>query len=286
LTKNRCKRTRVGTAVAVATCALVATMVGSASPASAASARADEFTGTAGSAPDSSLWRFETGGGGWGNNEKQTYTDSRDNSRLDGDGNLLIQARRSGDQWTSARLSTKGKFSFTFGTLSARIAFPHGAGLAPAFWLLGTDIDSAGFPAAGEIDLAETINDGAFAHMGVHGPTAVGGAGSADLGPIAIPGVTANAGRYQRGHNVWNIDTADFHTYSVTKTAGRIVFSVDGTAVYTLNRSDLTGAERWVFDKPMYAILNLAVGGVWPGATDDSTPNPSTMKVDHFRYTP
>lgn len=252
----------------------------------------DEFTGAAGSAPNPAYWNFETGGGGWGNNEKQTYTSDRTNSRLDGDGHLLIEARRTGDNWTSARLNTYGKFSFTYGTITARLKMPKGQGLHTGFWLLGNDIYSAGFPAAGEIDIAEYINSYDFVHVGIHGPTQAGGVGSVDLGsartalPGFIPLPDGLNGHYQFGSDKKGIDPAQFHTYGVRKSANTISFLFDDVPFYTVNRSDLASGQRWVFDKPVYAILNLAVGGTWPGATDSSTPNPATLAVDWVRYTP
>lgn len=252
----------------------------------------DEFNGAAGSAPDAARWNFETGGGGWGNNEKQIYTSSRENSRLDGSGHLLIEARGTGDAWTSARLNTKGKADFTYGTISARIALPAGAGLHSGFWLLGDDIWEVGFPEAGEIDIAEHINSYNFVHIGVHGPTGSGVFGSADAGslrdvlPQGIPLPDGVNGKYQRGSDIVGIDPTAFHTYGVRKTATSITFLFDGSAYYTVNRSSLTSGQRWVFDKPMYPILNLAVGGVWPGPANASTPSPATMTVDWLRYTP
>lgn len=253
----------------------------------AAEAFTDDFTGPAGSSPNTSIWNFETGGGGWGNNEKQTYTNTRENSRLDGDGHLLIEARESGGNWTSARINTFDKRTFTYGTISARMAMPKGQGLHTGFWLLGTDIYSAGFPQAGEVDIAEHINNNNFVHIGIHGPTASGGlnTGSLDLGSLGglFPLVS---GKYERGSDKTGIDPTEFHTYGVTKSATSISFLFDGDAFFTIAKSSLTSDQQWVFDKPMYAILNLAVGGVWPGSTNSSTPNPATLTVDWVKYTP
>lgn len=138
-------------AVAVATvCASVGAVgEGHAAPHDGASSvLADEFDGPAGAAP-SSIWIYDVGGGGWGNGEQQVYTGDRANSRLDGNGRLVIEARRTGGTITSARLTTRGRFSFTHGLLEARIATPRGTGLHPAFWLLGTDIGSVGYPGSG-----------------------------------------------------------------------------------------------------------------------------------------
>jgi len=133
---------------------------------------ADDFDGPAGAAP-SSRWRFQTGGGGWGNDEMQVYTDSPDNVSLDGAGNLAISARgSSADRITSARITTQDSVEFTTGRAEARIKLPAGTGLHPAFWLLGSNIDEVGWPAAGEVDIIETLNDAAEYHTGIHAPRA------------------------------------------------------------------------------------------------------------------
>lgn len=130
----------------------------------------DDFLGPAGSKPNAQIWDYDLGGGGWGNNELQVYTDSADNVRLDGQGNLLIQARRTGTGYTSARLVTRGKANIQYGTMMARIKFPAGQGLLPAFWMLGSDITSVGWPKSGEIDLMELPNVGTTYNTALHGP--------------------------------------------------------------------------------------------------------------------
>ncbi|CAA0132997.1 Beta-glucanase [Mycolicibacterium vanbaalenii] len=230
---------------------------------------ADEFDGPAGSPPSSS-WRIETGGGGWGNNELQVYTDNTDNVSLDGAGNLVITARGAAmDQITSARITTQGSVEFTSGRAEARIALPAGAGLHPAFWLLGSDVDRVGWPAAGEIDVIETLNDAAEYHTGVHAPrqgTARGQEVSASgPAPFPLPG--------------------QFHTYWVERSPGRIVTGIDDLTLFTVTPADLAADSTWVFDAPFFLLLNLAVGGSWPGPPDESTPNPSTMLVDWVRVT-
>jgi beta-glucanase (GH16 family) len=226
---------------------------------------ADEFDGPAG-APPSPSWRYQTGGGGWGNNEMQTYTDSPANVGLDGAGNLAITAR--GDatsQITSGRITTQGSVEFTSGRAEARISLPAGAGLHPAFWLLGSDIDEVGWPAAGEIDVIETLNDAAEFHTGIHAPRRGSARGQevSAAGPASSPlaGV--------------------FHTYWVERVPGRIVTGIDDVPLLTVTPADLAP----VFDAPFFLLLNLAVGGNWPGPPDASTPNPSTMLVDWVRVT-
>ena len=225
----------------------------------------DEFTGTAGSSPSTSKWNFETGAGGWGNNEWQTYTSSRQNSYLDGNGRLVIAARSDGTSITSARLNTLGKFAFTYGTASARIKLPAGQGLLPAFWLMGTDIYSAGWPESGEIDVIETPSVTTSYTNHLHGPTTSGGT-------------------WQLGNSGAVADlSADFHTYSVTKSKDAITVSLDGRTVGSYSASQLNANQKWVFNKPTYLLLTLAVGGDWPGAPDLTTPNPSYMTLDWIR---
>jgi beta-glucanase (GH16 family) len=226
----------------------------------------DEFDGPAGSAPNPDNWTYDVGGGGWGNQEKQTYTDSRENSRLDGNGHLVISARRDGNQITSARLTSRGKGEFTNGLLEARIKFPAGDGLSAAFWLLGTKVDSIGWPKCGEIDVVETINEADFHHTGIHGSATIG------------------APHWEQAKNIYGVDlSADFHTYGVKKEPGRIDILFDNNIVKTFTKSSMPLGASWVFDVPMYAVLNVAAGGVWPGPVTAQTPNPADMIVDWVR---
>lgn len=227
----------------------------------------DDFDGPAG-APPSAQWRYDVGSGGWGNNEMQTYTDSPANVSLDGNGHLAITARgESYDRITSARVNTKGTFDFTFGRAEARIALPAGRGLHPAFWLIGSNADQVGWPESGEIDVIETLNEAWDYHTGVHAPRdgfprgqEISASGPA---PFPLAGV--------------------FHTYWVERTPGRIVTGIDDRTLYSVTPADLAEGARWVFDAPFFLLLNLAVGGQWPGPPDFTTPNPSTMLVDWVR---
>ncbi len=228
---------------------------------------ADEFTG--GPGPVGAPWQPQTGGGGWGNNELQTYTDRTDNVRLDGHGHLAITARYQDGLLTSGRVQTLGRLSVTTGLIQARISLPAGRGLHPAFWLLGDDILAAGWPAAGEIDVIETLNDAADFHTGIHAPqeSVPRGQTIAASGPAPVP---------LAGH---------FRTYWVRKSPGRIETGIDDKTLFTVTPSDLAPDARWVFDQPFHLLLNLAVGGDWPGPPDESTPNPSTMLIDWVRVT-
>lgn len=251
----------------ISTLAVVSTLMYQPTARAATLLFSDEFTGAAGSAPSSAKWNWETGGGGWGNNEWQTYTSSRSNSYLDGSGRLVIAGRYDGLSLTSARMNTYGKFAFTYGTVSARIKLPAGKGLLPAFWLMGTDLYSVGWPANGEIDVIETPNNGLSYHTTLHGPTTTGA-------------------HWQRGvsGSFSGVDlTNDFHVYSVTKSQNLIQTKIDGTVVATFRSTDLASNQRWVFNKPTYVLLNLAIGGNWPGDPDLTTPNLSNMIVDWIR---
>ncbi|WP_234353691.1 glycoside hydrolase family 16 protein [Gordonia iterans] len=155
------------------------------------------------------------------------------------------------------------------------------------FWLLGTDIYSAGFPESGEVDIAEHINGSNFVHVGIHGPTSTGGLGTGSLDLSALGGIFAPlAGRYTLGSDKTGIDPSQFHTYGVTKTGEKLGFLFDGAEFYSISKSSPSAGQRWVFDKPVYVILNLAVGGDWPGAPDGNTTDSATVTVDWIRYTP
>src|SRR5205085_6803441 len=132
----------------------------------------DEFNGPANTLPDSSKWTYDTGANGWGNSELENYTTDAANAHLDGNGNLVIVAQRTATGgYTSARLKTQGKFATTYGKIEARIRIPYGQGIWPAFWMLGSNIDTAGWPNCGEIDIMENIGgEPAMVHGSLHGP--------------------------------------------------------------------------------------------------------------------
>jgi beta-glucanase (GH16 family) len=200
---------------------------------------------------------------GWEKGSLQTYTDAAENVRLDGQGHLAITARRDADSYTSGRVVTRGKLAFGLGTLVARIKFPSGQGLWPAFWMLGANIEAVGWPQCGEIDVMELINDASTYHVALHAP----GADPEASGPIA------------------DLST-DFHNYWVTRTANKVTIGVDATVLASFDPSVLPPGSPWVFDEPMFVLLNLAVGGTWPGPPDDSTPFPATMLVDRLQFVP
>ncbi|MEV5895807.1 RICIN domain-containing protein [Nonomuraea fuscirosea] len=270
----------IGAALA-AVVALVAPMAGTASaaPAPGPLVWSDEFDGAAGSAVDQSKWRFDIGGSGWGNNEQQYYTDSTRNAALDGGGNLVITARRENPsnfqchygtcQYTSARLLTSATFTRAYGRFEARMKLPRGQGIWPAFWMLGNDIGSVGWPNSGEIDIMENIGrEPSTVHGTLHGPGYSGGGG---IGAgYSIGGAFADA----------------FHTFAVDWSPNLIIWYVDGVEYQRRTPSDL-GGNRWVFDHPFFMIMNVAVGGNWPGYPDGSTTFPQTLTVDYVRvYAP
>ncbi|GLF95000.1 family 16 glycosylhydrolase [Streptomyces yaizuensis] len=237
---------------------------------------ADDFTGGAGTLPSGTTWRLETGGHGWGNNERQYYTNRPENARLDGQGNLVITARRDNTsglqchygpcEMTSARLNTAGKVNARYGRIEARIKVPAGRGVWPAFWMLGEDIGSVGWPGSGEIDIMENVgNDSARLLGTVHGPgySGAGGVGRS----IVHPQPLSNA----------------FHTYRIDWGPDRITWFLDGQHYLSVERGDLRG-NPWVFDKPFFIILNLAVGGTL-GGTVDLGDLPAQMLVDYVAIT-
>ncbi len=235
----------------------------------------DEFNGPDGSAIDSSKWVQEVGGGGWGNNELEYYTARPQNSFIQ-DGNLVIKAveeKYTGSDkvsrpYTSARLKTQGKFSQMYGRFEARIKIPRGQGIWPAFWMLGDDIDKVQWPTCGEIDIMENIGkEPNMVHGTIHGPGYSGGAG------IGLPLATAVDQKF----------ADEFHVYAVEWEPKEIRFYVDEFLYATRTPADLPKGAKWVYDHPFFIILNVAVGGGWPGNPDATTVFPQTMLVDYVR---
>jgi beta-glucanase (GH16 family) len=228
----------------------------------------DEFDGPAGAAPDSAKWVYDMGANGWGNKELEKYTDSRANSHLDGEGHLVIEALETAPhKYTSARLKTQGKFSIAYGRVEARIRIPYGQGIWPAFWMLGDDEKGKGWPACGEIDIMENIGkEPAAVHGTVHGP---GYSGAKAIGrPFAI-----ESGRF----------ADDYHVYAVEWSPERVEFLVDGKSYHVVTPASLPAGAKWVYDHPFFLILNVAVGGQWPGNPDESSVFPQKMLVDYVR---
>ena len=235
----------------------------------------DEFNGPDGSPVDGSKWVSELGGNGWGNQELEYYTARPQNATQEG-GNLVIkvlQEKYTGSDgvtrdYTSARLKTLGKFSQRYGRFEARIKIPRGQGIWPAFWMLGDDIDKRGWPKSGEIDIMENIGkEPALVHGTIHGP---GYSGAKGIGSsFGLPGNAPFAD--------------DFHVYAVEWEAKTIHFYVDDHLYATRTPSELPKGSKWVYNHPFFMLLNVAVGGGWPGNPDASTVFPQTMLVDYVR---
>jgi beta-glucanase (GH16 family) len=243
-------------------------------PASYVLTWSDEFNGASGSLPDPSKWVMETGGKGWGNNELETYTNRTQNAHVQ-DGNLVIVASKEkftgtdgiAREYTSARIKTAGLFEQKYGRFEARVKIPQGQGMWPAFWMLGNNIDKAGWPACGEIDVMENIGkEPAVAHGSMHGP-----------GYSGAKGLTA-------AYNLPSDKFADgFHIFAVEWEVAAVRFYVDGKRYETRTPADLPAGQAWVFDHPFFLLLNIAVGGDWPGNPDSTTVFPQTMLVDYVR---
>jgi beta-glucanase (GH16 family) len=248
----------------------------------------DEFDGPNGSRPDSTKWTYDLGGGGWGNQELESYTNRAQNAYIQ-NGNLVITARQEpyegedhlAREYTSARLKTQGLFSQSYGRFEARIKIPAGPGLWPAFWMLGDNVTTAGWPKCGEIDIMENIGkEPRLIHGSLHGPLASGSA--SDL--------TA-AASLESGKDF----AAAFHVYAVEWEPDAVRFYLDSTLYATFTPGSTTttasnsstpnpeAAGSWVFDHPFFLILNVAVGGDWPGPPDATSTFPQAMLVDYVR---
>jgi beta-glucanase (GH16 family) len=235
---------------------------------------ADEFAQADGTSPDPNNWVFDLGAGGWGNKELQHYTARTNNARIE-NGQLVIEAKAEshrGSNHTSARLKTQGKWSWTYGRIEARIKIPGTQGIWPAFWMLGTNISSARWPGCGEIDILENIgSEPAIVHGTVHGPGYSGGSGISGAFNLPTNGAFAD----------------DFHVYAIEWTTNQIKWFVDDRHYFTLTPARLPAGTKWVFDQPQFLLLNVAVGGQWPGYPDETTVLPQRMLVDYVRvYAP
>jgi len=239
---------------------------------------------------DPSRWTFDIGGGGWGNKEEQTYCSSsgggpkpcnprHPNAFLDGAGHLVLRAQREPDGvWTSARITSRGLKTVQYGRIEARIKMPVGKGLWPTFWMLGSDFPQVGWPAAGSFSLVENV---------------ALNSGSNGLGPSMIRS-TVHGPHYYGANGIWHnfhlpngerVDDGNFHTYGVIWSPGMLQFYLDDPAnvYFVANSSSIPEGGQWVFDHPFYFLMNLAIGGDWPGSPDSTTPNPADLLVDYVR---
>jgi beta-glucanase (GH16 family) len=221
----------------------------------------DEFNGSIGPS-----WVFETGAGGWGNNELQYYR--RENATIE-NGALVITAKREdfgGAAYTSARMKTQGLKTFKFGRMEARMKLPAFLGAWPAFWMLGANLPQVGWPASGEIDVMEHVNDENKVYGTIHWQD--------------------NNGQYaQYGGNIATT-VSDWHVYAVEWDTNAIRWYVDGTKYHEANIANgINGTDE--FQKDFFLLLNFAVGGNWPGFNVNTAALPAKMYVDYVRvYAP
>lgn len=233
----------------------------------------DEFNdATADNRPDPSKWTYEIGASGYGNEEKQNYTDRVENACYaieDNEHCLKITAladNYQGVAYSSARIRTEGRFSATYGRFEARMKLPYGPGMWPAFWLLGANYATDTWPKCGEIDIME--NKGFQPNIvssAVHCPGHYGG----------------NPFTSTFGYQDQRFDTG-FHIFAVDWDKSKIVFSVDGYPYHTVLASEMS-KDQWVFDHPFFIIINLAVGGVFGGDPTADTVFPQSLYVDYVR---
>ena len=234
----------------------------------------DEFNAPDGSPPDAAKWSYDLGGGGYGNHELESYTSRPANIEQRG-GNLLITAQKEeftgkdgvARHYTSARIRTEGHFSQTYGRFEARMKLPVGQGIWPAFWLLGSDVPTVGWPRGGEIDILEAIGDPHTIYSTLHGPGYSGG--HALSAKYAVPAGEA-------------IDNG-FHVYAVEWAPDDIKFYFDDHLIAHRTPASLPAGTKWVYDHPFFVIFDLATGGDWPGNPDSTTQFPKQMVVDYVR---
>ena len=222
-----------------------------------------------GNSLDATTWTHETGTGtnGWGNFELQSYTP--DNTTLQ-DGHLIITAKEQqsgGADYTSSRIISQGKFDFRYGRVDIRAAIPEGQGLWPALWMLGTNFNSVGWPACGEIDIMEKVG-GTGRENTIHGTVHWQNSGQhAEFG-----------GDVSLSTNT----TSQFHVYSIVWTSTRISWYIDGNTT-PFHVIDTSPGELDEFRREFFLIMNVAVGGLWPGSPNASTTFPQHMIVDYVR---
>lgn len=239
----------------------------------------DEFNQPLGSGPDSAKWGHDLGATGWGNAELQEYTAARENSFVAADPAashgraLVIRALRTADgRHTSARLTSQGRFSFRHGRVEARLKLPEGQGIWPACWMLGDGFGRVPWPACGEIDIMEVVGHRpGVLHGTLHGPGYSGRDGL--TGTCTLP----DGAKFSDAYHVFALDWRP----------GRIEWLLDGTVYHALTPAHLPAGARWVFDDtPFFLLLNLAVGGKWPGYPDGTTQFPQEFRIDYVRVWP
>jgi beta-glucanase (GH16 family) len=216
---------------------------------------------------DKTNWTFDIGGNGWGNAEWETYTDKPENIRIE-EGMLVIEAREdptlpAGQPYSSARIKTQGLHAWQYGRIEARMKLPHGQGIWPAFWMLGDN--NRGWPASGEIDILEHIGkEPNIIYATVHAPGYSGGDGIG--GNLNVP-----EGKLKD----------DFHIFAIEWEENVIRWYFDDKEYLKLTPEDVP--DEWIFDHDFFIIMNLAVGGRWPGYPDETTVFPQFLTVDYVR---
>ncbi|NTW23477.1 MAG: glycoside hydrolase family 16 protein [Lentimicrobium sp.] len=225
----------------------------------------DEFDYSGPPAPAS--WSYDLGDHGWGNNELQNYTDSRENSVVH-DGKLIIKARKHDSTWTSARLVTKNKVDFLYVRVEVRAKLPTGKGTWPAIWILSTDREYGGWPGSGEIDIMEHVGyDPGKVHATVHTGNYNGSLGTQIGNSIMVP----------------DYATA-FHTYAMEWNSEKVDFYLDDEKYFTFNNDKTGNYATWPFDKRFHLILNIAIGGNWGGSRGiDPNLTEATMEIDYVK---
>jgi len=242
----------------------------------------DEFDGPAGTALDTTKWRYDLADGcpgncGWGNNEKEYYTSAAENIARNGQGHLRIVGRVApaglscyygACRYTSAKITTRGKMEVSPpGRVEARIKLALGQGLWPAFWMLGSNIRTVGWPTSGEFDIMENKgSDSLHTSSAVHGPGYSGNTPFVHLQPLRHGTIAS-----------------EFHTFAMEWDSLHIRYFVDDSVHYVVSRSDVRQYGNWVFDQPSFGILNLAIGGHFDGDPQSDAIFPATMLVDYVR---
>jgi beta-glucanase (GH16 family) len=255
-----------------------------------------EFNATTAGSPDTTVWNFDLGNSGFGNNEVETYcgppgysgnpsncpttfSTSTSNAYVDGSGHLVLQAMNNGGTWYSARMKTQGLENFQFGRIEASIQVPDttNQGLWPAFWSLGSDINTTPWPACGETDFME-----------IWSPQVLNGPGPAGNRTTLHTSVTKGNGLQPNGLYTFASGQANdtaFHTYGVIWSANMQQFYIDNPLqpYYIATTSDLPSGDTWPFNAQIFLLANIAVGGTLGGTPSASTPNPGIMMFDYFR---
>jgi beta-glucanase (GH16 family) len=230
----------------------------------------DEFNGPADTPPDPAKWTYDLRhNNGWGNHELETYTKDLANAHMDGKGNLVIRAESTSAGYTSARIKTQGLFAAgPGGRVEARIKVPKGAGMWPAFWMLGGSFNNRNWPQCGEIDIMESIGkEPSMNHGSLHGPGYSGGKPKTAI--FTLP----NGRKF----------ADDFHIFAIDRTSTSVAFYVDDVDYNTVHDTDIPAGTRWVYNQPFFLLLNVAVGGDFAGPVSQDTVFPLEMLVDYVR---